>query len=175
MAYDIDDLIEQLETIREEQGNLPVRGAFQPRRPIAANIRGLKMLDGELFVVLGREQSYTESKLWGGQHDYYDDVDGETCEMCEGPVGDEGSRTCADCQMLDDEEDEDANNERERELTTKHRDKCPSFHWAGIHAKPETAFCVTLWPGTLGQKCFYGATREAACEAALAACKQGRV
>ena len=45
---------------------------------------------------------------------------------------------------------------------------CPDFRWQGIFHPKDTAHLVTLWPGSLGQRCFYGASREEAAGKALA-------
>jgi hypothetical protein len=64
----INELIERLQEIQEDHGNIEVRGAFQPRYPLLSEIQAITTLVDtkfpEVFIALGDGDEYGSKKLW---------------------------------------------------------------------------------------------------------------
>ena len=63
----INELIEQLEDLRDEHGNLSMSIAIQPTYPMICGIVRVKPNDGGIVIAAGEAHGYANSDVYGGE------------------------------------------------------------------------------------------------------------
>ena len=65
----LSELIERLETIREEVGDAEIRAAFQPSYPLVAEIDAISTMicdedDATVYIAIGNGHEYGSREMW---------------------------------------------------------------------------------------------------------------
>jgi len=65
----ISELIDQLEDLKHDHGDLHVSIAIQPNYPMICGLRHVKPNDGGIVIAAGDAHGYANSDVYGGEDD----------------------------------------------------------------------------------------------------------